>query len=90
MLYDNYYDVANLLHICHDYSLHSSGEDFGNSLMLFERYFLFPETMRFGKRAADLAEWREKSRKDDKVVVFVITDDLDCLKNVSVVMMAIR
>ena len=89
MLHDDCNDVENLLHICHDYSLHLSGEDFGNSSMLFERYFLFTETMRFGKRAAELAESREKSRKDDKVVVFVITDDPDCSKKVSVAMMSV-
>ena len=41
------------------------------------------ETMELGKRAAELAESRAKSLKDDEVIVFINTDDPDCLENVS-------
>ena len=39
--------------------------------------------MGFCERAVELAEAKAKSLKDDEVVVFINTDDLDCLNKAS-------
>ena len=45
--------------------------------------------MGFTERAAELAEAKAKSQKDDEVVLSINSDDLDCLKNVSLMTMTI-
>ena len=41
------------------------------------------------ERAAELAESKAKSQKDDEVVVSINSDDPDCLKRVSLMTMTI-
>ena len=61
---------------------------FGKFLAYVSVYFI-SETMVFGERIAEVAESKAKLLKGDEVVVSINTDDFDCLKNVSLMMMTI-